>query len=163
LLHPLDQNKNPWGKNGTKYTWKIKGVDTVYSQDSLADVKVNLPADGTYEVTMEASLGNSGCICSITKNIRMDMASTTDFDKQIRIFPNPVNETLAITSAAGFERLFYSMYDVSGREISVGKLNGAGSHTIDLPNIPNGVYTIRFSTTVHGAALLNQRFLVLKN
>jgi hypothetical protein len=163
LLHPLDQNKNPWGKNGTKYTWKIKGVDTVYSQDSLADVKVNLPADGIYEVTMEASLGNSGCICSITKNIRMDRASTTDFDNQIRIFPNPVNETLAITSATGFERLFYSMYDVSGREISAGTLNGSGSHTIDLPNIPNGVYTIRFSTTIHGAALLNQRFLVLKN
>ena len=65
-------------------------------------------------------------------------------NKGISIYPNPVKNNIHITAKANNFGSEYTIYDQLGRNIASGEIN-SNNTTIDLTNIPKGIYFLSFS------------------
>ena len=62
-------------------------------------------------------------------------------------YPNPVYNTLFVNSMIDSTRVKYSINDTNGRHIKSGNLDiKSGYSTIDMTNLPNGMYIISFKS-----------------
>ena len=72
--------------------------------------------------------------------------------ESIRLFPNPVNQSEAITlqvNAVNDETVSVDMYDIKGslvNSLSVDCEEGINTFTLNALNLPSGIYTVRVST-----------------
>jgi hypothetical protein len=62
----------------------------------------------------------------------------------ISIYPNPVKNSIHINAKANDLGCEYTIYDQLGRNIATGEIN-SNNTTIDLTNIPKGIYFLSFS------------------
>ena len=70
--------------------------------------------------------------------------------KKFQVFPNPANEVLNVRASGNNETATLQIVDASGRKLKEKKinLNGNTSFSIDIKDLPKGVYTILFKSKV---------------
>lgn len=73
--------------------------------------------------------------------IEGDLLSITDFFTETGVYPNPVDNTLYINGGFQYN---YVMFNSIGQQVLAGE--AVGSHSIDVSNLPQGIYFIRFTT-----------------
>ncbi len=73
----------------------------------------------------------------------------------ITLYPNPANETISVLTPPSLSNNILSIYTLNGQLIKTVALNSIFS-TIDISNIPSGLYFARFSTN-HG--IITKRFI----
>ncbi|MFT5973167.1 MAG: hypothetical protein ACI9A8_001937 [Cryomorphaceae bacterium] len=80
--------------------------------------------------------------------------STEISDSDFKIYPNPTSSNLKISVPSGFEGVF-RILDLTGREVSAGRLGAAAS--IDISELPEGIYLV----SVYGSkTVLTKRLIV---
>jgi hypothetical protein len=74
---------------------------------------------------------------SIVTSIR----NTELFNEQIRVYPNPVTESLIINSKAGTS-ITIRLFDFSGRQLTT-LVSNSSATTLDMTKYPSGTYIVR--------------------
>lgn len=117
---------------------------SIYACGRLTDtVLIN---DGTYSFD-----GNHGWFGKLNISAPMDTTDTTNNDtiasvtpitsKQIRMFPNPANELLTISSSSD-ELESATIFDLAGKKVQIINLNQAVFTQISTSHLPNGIYFV---------------------
>ena len=71
----------------------------------------------------------------------LDVYDVEENTMSLRVYPNPVSNTLYISSNADFT---YSMYNNMGQEVVKG--NAQGSQRINVNELPKGIYFLRITS-----------------
>ena len=80
---------------------------------------------------------------SNSQSVQVTGLSETNELKQIQFFPNPTNGTLQLKGVKAETVL--SVCDMSGRVVFEKNLNAANEQTVDLTELEQGIYQLRFS------------------
>lgn len=77
---------------------------------------------------------------------------------QVKIFPNPVNDMLHFNANLTFTNAKLIIRDISGKLVKQLLLNGSGTVTVPVLNLPSGVYsaTINQDNTIHKMTFLKK-------
>jgi hypothetical protein len=112
-------------------------------------------ANGTYSVIVT---DNSGCVQTNQITIAGRVAGMAALQiSDISVYPSPSNGILNINLPVQSAPDKATIIDMTGRTIAEYAVK-AGSNNIQLDNIENGVYIIRFS--LNGAGIANRRFVL---
>ncbi len=118
-----------WFENGNLITGATSNCYTASSNGNYTVVATN--GDGCSETSSIYILDD----LSINEN---------EFEKGIRIFPNPTNDKLNITSSMEIFPLQIEMYDSQGRKI-IDQMMGASNLQLDLSSFEQGLYFVHIS------------------
>lgn len=83
-----------------------------------------------------------------SRNIEIysNIISITPTRKRLYVYPNPATAILNIRVEPGSGPLHYSIYDMSGKEISKEKISAPGDHIpVNISSLPAGLYRIKVS------------------
>ncbi|MCF8465609.1 MAG: phosphatidylinositol-specific phospholipase C domain-containing protein, partial [Flavobacteriales bacterium] len=100
---------------------------------------VNFPTVDFYEVGQTLQVVDS--VNGVASSVGISNAIVTSFS----VSPNPSNGVFRITMNASNQNMTYSIYDISGKQISNGSLNQ--SSKIDLSEKPQGIYILSVSSS----------------
>ncbi len=83
----------------------------------------------------------------LDKNHSLSTNNEIELDKEIRIYPNPVDNVLNISVPAKFKKkvLNADLFDVNGRHIFSKKINSSNGNSIELNVLEQGIYTLKIS------------------
>lgn len=145
---PLQLTYNGTGTNN-QYFWSFSnGVIPSYSTE--ANPTINFEQTGTYHVTVYVE--NAAGTSFYTQEITVEgCAGLLDHGMGYKMYPNPASSqlTVEIEGQASFENL--ELFDALGRVLVRESLNDSGKNTIDLTNIPSGMYVVRLYGKAHQA------------
>ncbi|MEP5612197.1 MAG: T9SS type A sorting domain-containing protein [Cyclobacteriaceae bacterium] len=117
------------------------GTITVADESQL-DFTVN----PSFSLMVEANDGNGGVTTAdVTININDVPLGLFDAENKVRVYPNPVSETLFLDlSGVDFNKQGVSLHSVDGRQISIlPKLLSSSKMEFDLRNLNTGVYLLK--------------------
>jgi len=145
---PLQLTYDGTGTNN-QYFWSFSnGVVPTYSTE--ANPTINFEQTGTYHVTVYVE--NAAGTSFYTQEITVEgCAGLLDHGMGYKVYPNPATSqlTVEIEGQASFENL--ELIDALGRVLVRESLNDSGKNTIDLTNIPSGMYVVRLYGKAHQA------------
>lgn len=133
---------------------RVLNVGSTFTQADLNENRILYESESDYEGTTHFSFtvydGNGGWIGITNFEIFIDQSipvSTQDnrFEKQIFVYPNPVNEQVFIVvsdQAAVFNK--YNLLDVSGRSVLNGVLSDRIT-TLNVQHLEKGIYILRLT------------------
>ncbi len=75
-------------------------------------------------------------------------------EKQVKVYPNPANSSIAIMLPSDIREVIAEIRDING--LSILKEELSSSATIDISNLPNGIYVIQFSD---GKSMVRKKFI----
>ncbi len=117
-----------WSDNSNKATISFKGSD--------------LGALGTYQFSIEARKSND---CVETDTVYITTKANVGIDnilnEAIKIYPNPSKDIIHITNKDN-QSFKWMVYNSSGQEV----LSGNESESINMANVPSGVYMLRIQS-----------------
>ena len=67
-------------------------------------------------------------------------------DREVKLYPNPINNTLYYSLPEGFESSEYMVIDPAGRIILSGRINELKGQIEGVQNLPKGLFVIRFTS-----------------
>jgi len=124
------QGSNLIATPGFTYKWLFNGI----LLPTITGNTCNIIGDGTYTV-IATNIG--GCSTeesfSITSTIEPDTYA-------VKIFPNPISENLTIEISGKKKSGTYKITNALGQVIRTGNLNDSGLTTLNLTNLPDGIY-----------------------
>lgn len=154
-------------------TWAVNGTDV--APISTSQVKISLSVDGgyTYPYVLLTSTANDGSepvtlpnITTSTARIKVEAVGNIYFDlnfenfsiiesvagiqseeNRFKVYPNPVNQILYISTSDENSNYTMSLYDLSGRLVET-EFN---AKSINLNHLTNGVYTLKIEHHDSGA------------
>jgi len=145
---PLQLTYDGTGTNN-QYFWSFSnGVVPTYSTE--ANPTINFEQTGTYHVTVYVE--NAAGTSFYTQEITVEgCAGLLDHGMGYKVYPNPATSqlTVEIEGQASYENL--ELIDALGRVLVRESLNDSGKNTIDLTNIPSGMYVVRLYGKAHQA------------
>lgn len=107
-------------------------------------------APGYYTLHFEVILGDYGCLSEFETTVHViDRTSVRDFDIAVSVYPNPATTVLNLSCTEPMDMTVY-VTDITGRTLRMEKVQDA-FHTLDVSDLPNGVYLLRMETP-EGAA-----------
>ncbi len=134
------------GTAGTNaYFWSFSsGVTPEYS--TQANPQVTFSQAGTYHVTLyvENSAGSGFYSMPITVE---GCAGVVDHGLGYRIYPNPASTQLTIEIESSSQFFEFVLIDAMGREVLKNTFENQNKKTVDISDIPPGMYVIRMSGT----------------
>ncbi len=137
---PLQLTYDGTGTNN-QYFWSFSnGVVPAYSTE--ANPTIHFEQTGTYHVTVYVE--NAAGTSFYTQEITVEgCAGLLDHGMGYKVYPNPASTqlTVEIEGQASYENL--ELFDAMGRVLIRESLNDSGKNTIDLSNIPSGMYVVR--------------------
>lgn len=137
---PLQLTYDGTGTNN-QYFWSFSnGVVPAYSTE--ANPTIHFEQTGTYHVTVYVE--NAAGTSFYTQEITVEgCAGLLDHGMGYKVYPNPASTqlTVEIEGQASYENL--ELFDAMGRVLVRESLNDSGKNTIDLSNIPSGMYVVR--------------------
>lgn len=137
---PLQLTYNGTGTNN-QYFWSFSnGVIPSYSTE--ANPTINFEQTGIYHVTVYVE--NAAGTSFYTQEITVEgCAGLLDHGMGYKVYPNPASTqlTVEIEGQASYESV--ELFDAMGRVLVRESLNDSGKNTIDLSNIPSGMYVVR--------------------
>lgn len=137
-----------------RYRWSVRN-----SKDSLLYVSFNekdsilLPQAGQYFIDLLVNNLPNNCSSQVYDTIQVNYnlnVAQYNLNNQIRVYPNPVQNTLFIHSAHAIETI--QIIDIYGKQV----LNTAFTNEINLENLAKGSYFIRFNLKYD---VINQHFI----
>lgn len=127
----------PFQEAGFVITGLYETNESPYTH-SPYDTLENMDPNYVFEVTK----GTLGAMCFFAKAYENMTVNDSEFD-QVKIFPNPVSETLNILRNENTPLKFY-LSDLSGKNVISGKSNEK-SAVIDTSSLPNGNYILNLT------------------
>ncbi|MFL5753050.1 MAG: PKD-like domain-containing protein [Bacteroidia bacterium] len=140
------------------YSWtstvtsgSVSGNSASGTSDTLTDVLTNTGA-GTatvdYVITPTSAQGCSGLPFTVTVTINQPVGiAGSSFDKNVSLYPNPVTNALTVAVNDVAENLVLKLMSMNGQETvyfkSLSNFNGKYQETIDLAQLPAGVYLLK--------------------
>ncbi len=139
---PMNSSGVVGGQNDANYVWIFEGAGTLKSSGSKAEVFNNLPADGTYKITMRATMQQSGCECSTTKTIVMNRSSAEQLRTSgVAVYPNPNNGQFQVVTSETFGKdIQITLMDMNGRVVLT-----QSQGTVNASEMSAGMYLVRVS------------------
>ena len=120
---------------GSAYQWFLDGSPIPGSNTPC----VQASAVGLYAVEV-----GYGVICTSTSEpYIVNSVSERDADRTLGLFPNPTRGAIRVSRGQSTLLGNWSLVDVTGREVLVGRFRGYGDEWLDLAAIPSGRYWLR--------------------
>ncbi|MBA3900599.1 MAG: T9SS type A sorting domain-containing protein, partial [Bacteroidetes bacterium] len=126
----------------TTYNWDFGNGNTSLDQGPSHTFQ----SEGTYTVSLSV-IDNNGCendtsqvIAVIATNVNMVFNS-----QNIKIHPNPANNFITIDFNKTVGKSNLIMVDLLGRKVIEKEINNTQKETINIENLPNGIYNIRIT------------------
>ncbi len=122
------------------YTW-LFGDGTSSNLQNPTHTYAN---PGSYTVTLVAS----NCIFSDTLTLTVQIGPAASIEQSnassFNIFPNPTQNVLSVTGLDAAENHAFQIFDVAGRPVLMGKLQGTQS-SIDVSSLSAGIYVLHIN------------------
>lgn len=134
--------------NPTQYTWVFEGGSPQMSNET--NPSITYENEGTYDVTLEVSDGNSEH--TIVKEGYITVENCTGVDEQtsqnFTLWPNPVKDVLFIASKGFDQPQMLKMFDVTGKLILQHEDLKLKNNQImlDVSDITKGIYLVEITT-----------------
>jgi len=135
--------------NNTQYNWRINGNIAGPSKDSLI---IDMSTYTNSNVTVSLATTNfTTCTDSTSQSVTVPNFASVNSNEigNIKVYPNPFNNTLNIETILDIE---YEMYDMTGKLVL-----SNSSNTIDTENLSNGLYLLKI---YHNNQLVSQQKIV---
>jgi hypothetical protein len=110
--------------------------------------------NGDFGCQVKERFMTSSLITSVEKN---------ELTAACQLFPNPAGTSINLLfSVSEYQDIFYTITDVTGKEIKIGKLNAIGSeaYPVETDELPNGMYFI--TCKFEKGDTLTQKFVIKK-
>lgn len=163
-------NADAWGElilpgasyNCLRVRTELDITDTIYLGFTQTGTLVERPQQINYTwispdaggVVAEAVFIEEALISFRYLSNQSALNSTEISDSDFKIYPNPTSSNLKISVPSGFEGVF-RILDLTGREVSAGRLGAAAS--IDISELSEGIYLV----SVYGSkTVLTKRLIV---
>ena len=118
----------PAGTNIFKFTYEKDG-NFSYGNDCVWVDEVLVPENGLLVVE------------DVYDEVGVESYNTS---QSVKVYPNPTHQWLTIESNNLIKN--YIIYDLNGRRLSMGNLNGGKANDIDMQNFPSGIYLLQIKT-----------------
>lgn len=132
------------------YTWKTGST----TMGSGASVDYTFPTIGKKTITLSAT--NGGCTATPrTQTVTVKAGKSgvctnsilnSNLSDQITIFPNPVKDGILNVKNESSNSVSVKVTDLLGKTVSLDKMNGLKTGTVDLSNVSNGVYFVEIES-----------------
>ena len=158
---------NILNSNADTYSWDFGDGQFLESTGPVAH-DYNVPGEYAMSVTgcMTNCLPMNSCSFQIIDFVIID-STTTDItipgeDLGIKLYPNPVSDLVNMFIPEKLGTQQYQLFDIAGRIVKSGKIY-AGSTTIEIEDLSEGVYTIQFQSSFGlNREVAIMRFMVMK-
>lgn len=137
-FYSVDGTGNATTEAGTDYTWTING-----SNYTGPLVQVNLPGDGSYDVSYCAiTNSNPKCTCCTTQKVVMDRAKTNLAEGPLlHIFPNPNTGMFRISGIESYANAIpWELRSMNGSLVLSGAVHNESETTIFTGSVAPGIY-----------------------
>ncbi len=126
----------------SEYIWSTGDTTQSIPVTSTGNFAVFVPVEhGGYISSEQFIVGDTADPCGIV-GIRRAISSTS-----FKIFPNPATDHLILLSDNNDESS-YEIFNIMGKSLKSGTTGKAFRTVIDINNLPAGIYTIRFGSTL---------------
>lgn len=128
-------------------------TDGTFSQHvgSWTEVTLNLDNLTEYYQIAFISTVNKGkgiCIDDISiENGRISIAAPTQANPTIKLYPNPAKENVTFVIDGNDGKTEYMIFDISGRMVGNGSMNGNEAKTVSLKDYKSGTYFVKFANS----------------
>jgi hypothetical protein len=138
-------------EDGLEYQW-VNCDEGFVSIDGATEQNLTPESNGNYAVIIfnGACLDTSDCINITDLHISHQLAN------QIRVYPNPANDLVWITSDA-FTIEQFELWTLSGKCVMRENIDSKLTLSLDISEIPAGIYAIRLSD--HSGQLITLRLI----
>jgi len=159
-VEPMNSNGVVGGQNNVDYTWVFEGGGNFKTKDVNAAQSYNFAQDGTYEVTMRATMRQTGCMCSVTKSVVMNRADVNQIQSiGVKVYPNPTNSFVNVITSSEFgSNVNIQVTTISGQVIKSMNTQ-SGLTQINVSNFSDGVYLVKVS---NGQKVVTEKISVQK-
>ncbi len=140
--------------NETRFDIQAFRAGDQYRGGGLPDAGVNDEAivlsglsGTTYTFRIKAVNSQGGSVWVETDPVNLGIASFTALlpeqrSSEIQLFPNPVKNSFSIVGPSN--AAFYSIFDMAGRKVKSGRLNGDGKETkVNVVSLKTGIYALK--------------------
>jgi PKD repeat protein len=141
-VEPINSSGIKGGQSEVDYIWVFEGSGSKKTSGLDAIAYNNLPSDGGYQITMKATMRQSGCECISTKSIVMNRSSIDQVENiGVMIYPNPNTGKFQVVTSESFgKEISITLMDVNGRVIMT---QNHGS--VDESGLSSGIYLLKVS------------------
>lgn len=149
-VEPMNANGVVGGQNNVDYTWVFEGGGNFRTKDVNAAQGYDFPQDGPYDITMRATMRQTGCMCTATKTFVMNRADAKSLSTiGVAVYPNPASNFVNVLTSSDFgSNITIQLTSMSGQVMK--SMNSAAGFTqLNVSNFSNGVYMIQISNGVN--------------
>ncbi|MFZ9755522.1 MAG: PKD domain-containing protein, partial [Bacteroidia bacterium] len=143
-VEPVDGNGNVGGQDNVDYTWVFEGGGKLNSADKNAAVQHNFQDDGSYTITMRAKVRQTGCECTVSKDIVMNRAAAEGLATVgMGIYPNPSEGQVQMALSENFgQEIQVLVRNAQGQVVWQQTAANNGLLSLNLSHLSAGVYTV---------------------
>ncbi len=160
-VEPMNANGVVGGQNNVDYTWVFEGGGNFKTKDVNAAQSYNFSEDGTFEVTMRATMRQTGCMCTVTKSVVMNRANAKELmNSGVAVYPNPASNmfNIALTETFG-KNINIQVKSMSGQIVKNLSVENTGLINVDASALSSGVYMIQIS---NGSEVVTRKMNIQK-
>ena len=153
-VEPVDGSGNAGGQDNVDYTWVFEGGGKLTSADKNAAVQHNFQDDGAYTITMRAKVRQTGCECTVSKEIVMNRAAAEGLATVgLGVYPNPTEGQLNVALSKDFgSEVQLMVRNTNGQVVWSQSYSNNGLLNINMSDMPAGVYYLSVQSESHSAS-----------
>jgi PKD repeat protein len=146
-VEPVNQNGVVGGQDEVDYVWVFEGGGTQRTSGQDAAAYNDFATDGEYRVTMRATMQQTGCECSITKNVVMNRSNAQELlNDGVSVYPNPASGVFTVATTEVFgKNVTIEVRTMSGQLVKVMENVGTSMVQVDASAMSNGMYLVKVS------------------
>jgi len=160
-VEPMNSNGVVGGQNNVDYTWVFEGGGNFKTKDVNAAQSYNFPQDGPYDITMRATMRQTGCQCTVTKTFVMNRASAKELmSTGVSVYPNPANNQFQVALTENFGKTInIQLLSMSGQVVKNMTSENTGIIKVDASALSSGVYMVQIS---NGSEVVTRKMNIQK-
>ena len=146
-VEPVNQSGVVGGQDEVDYVWVFEGGGTKKTSGQDAAAYNDFATDGEYRVTMRATMQQTGCECSITKNVVMNRSNAQELlNDGVSVYPNPASGVFTVATTEVFgKNVTIEVRTMSGQIVKVMENVGTSMVQVDASAMSNGMYLVKVS------------------
>jgi PKD repeat protein len=146
-VEPVNQSGVVGGQDEVDYVWVFEGGGTKKTSGQDAAAYNDFATDGEYRVTMRATMQQTGCECSITKNVVMNRSNAQELlNDGVSVYPNPASGVFTVATTEVFgKNVTIEVRTMSGQIVKVMENVGTSMVQVDASTMSNGMYLVKVS------------------
>jgi hypothetical protein len=124
-------------------------AETAFNSYTWSTNNMTYTQSGNYTAVLQNQLG---CDSVVTLNLTMNPLGIEELENVFTIYPNPTSDLMTIETHFLSEEITFTIYDINGRLIQSGKLNGVKT-TLDISDLEKGSYFIQLGKNQYTSKL----------